>query len=197
MFGFNYALNWALTDVHRERRSVCVSKFAYNADGTIPTLPWFEKQGVDQVGTLNPYVRNEAETIASESGVKTSQSNATGVYVTHIVDGSSIRVAGVDFGGGGPSRFTASLASGAAGGTLEIHLDTHDGPLLGTVAVPNTHGWWSWQPKSTPVARASGVHDLYFVFRGSGSAPLFNFDSWKFDRSCGGSSKACVGSRKA
>lgn len=28
VFGFNYALNYAPTDVHRERRSVCVAKFS-------------------------------------------------------------------------------------------------------------------------------------------------------------------------
>ena len=30
VFGFNYTLNFALTDVHRERRSVTLAKFSYN-----------------------------------------------------------------------------------------------------------------------------------------------------------------------
>jgi arabinoxylan arabinofuranohydrolase len=182
VFGFDYALNWALTDVHRERRSVCVAKFSYNADGTIPTLPWFEKQGVPQVGTLNPYLRTEAETIAWESGVRTSQSEAVGVYVTHILNGGYIKVAGVNFGEHAPARFTAGVASGGAGGMIELHLNAVDGPLVGTVMVPNTNGWWTWQEKNTPVTVANGVHDLYFVFKGSASGELFNFDYWKFDR---------------
>jgi arabinoxylan arabinofuranohydrolase len=182
VFGFDYELNWALTDVHRERRSVCVSKFSYNADGTISTLPWFQKQGVPQVGTLNPYQRTEAETIAWESGVRTSQGEAFGVYVTHIFNGGSIKVAGVDFGDGAAARFTAGVASGGAGGMIEMHLNAADGPLIGTLAVPNTDGWWTWQEKSTAVTGASGVHDLYFVFKGSATGELFNFDYWRFDR---------------
>ena len=71
VFGFNYTLNFALTDVHRERRSVTLAKFSYNPDGTISTLPWWSKEGVPQVGTLNPFVRVEAETMAWESGPTT------------------------------------------------------------------------------------------------------------------------------
>jgi hypothetical protein len=33
-----------------------------------------------------------------------------------------------------------------------------------------------------PVSGASGTHDLYLVFRGTGDAPLFNFDHWTFSR---------------
>lgn len=61
VFGFNYTLNFALTDVHHERRSVTLAKFSYNPDGTISTLPWWRKEGVPQVGTLNPFVRVEAK----------------------------------------------------------------------------------------------------------------------------------------
>ena len=39
VFGFNYTLNFALTDVHRERRSVSLAKFSYNPDGTIQRFP--------------------------------------------------------------------------------------------------------------------------------------------------------------
>ncbi len=37
VFGFNYAINYSLTKIHRERRSVCVEKMTYNPDGTIQT----------------------------------------------------------------------------------------------------------------------------------------------------------------
>ena len=45
VFGFNYKLNFALTATHRERRSVCAAKFAYNPDGTITTAALVERQG--------------------------------------------------------------------------------------------------------------------------------------------------------
>lgn len=180
VFGFSYVLNWARTDVHRERRSVSVAKFSYNSDGTIPTSPWFKKEGVPQLEPLDPYRRNEAETIAWESGVRTSQSSATGVYVTQITNGSYIKVAGVDFGRESPSSFQASIASDGNGGVMKLHLDSQTGPLIATMPVPNTGGWWNWKLQQTAVTGATGVHDLYFVFEGSGSQELFNFDYWKF-----------------
>ena len=50
VFGFNYAINFSLTDIHRERRSVCVEKMTYNPDGTIQKLPWWTETGVPQIG---------------------------------------------------------------------------------------------------------------------------------------------------
>jgi len=190
VFGFNYALNFALTDVHRERRSICLAKLTYNADGTILTVPWWNKAGVAQVGTLNPYIRNEAETIAWESGptngvwatgVRTAQDDKTGVYVTHIGNGSYIKIAGADFGSRGASRFTAQVASGSDGGAIELHLDRVDGPVIGSLAISGTGGWLNWHTGSTVVSGATGTHDLYFVFKGKDTGDLFNFDYWKFN----------------
>jgi arabinoxylan arabinofuranohydrolase len=196
VFGFNYRLNFALTSVHRERRSVCAAKLNYNADGTIPTLPWWNEQGVQQVGTLNPFQRNEAETIAWESGattepwqtgVRTAQDDKTGVYVTNITNGSYIKVNGVDFGNRGASSFTASVASGAKAGapnagSIELHLDSISGPVIGTLSIPDTGGWNNWQTKSTPISSVAGMHDLFLVFKGEATGQLFNFDYWQFNQ---------------
>ena len=58
-------------------RSVAVEKFSYNANGTIPTIN-MTTAGAPQVGTLNPYVRQEAETIAWQSGVETERASEGG-----------------------------------------------------------------------------------------------------------------------
>ena len=190
VFGFNYTLNFALTNVHRERRSVTLAKFSYNPDGTISTLPWWSEEGVPQLGTLNPFVRVEAETMAWESGpatgvwatgVRTAQDDKRGVYVTDIKNGDFIKVRGVDFGGGQVSSFIASVASASHGGSIELHLDNVDGPEIGSLPVPSTGGWNKWQERTTTVSPALPVqHDLYFVFRGDATGQLFNFDYWKF-----------------
>jgi hypothetical protein len=191
VFGFNYTLNFALTDVHRERRSVTVAKFSYNPDGTIPTVSWWNKVGVPQVGTLNPFVRAEAETMTWESGpttsvwttgARTAQDDKIGVYVTNIANGDFINVSGVDFGDNSVSSFTASVASGSNEGSIEMHLDSVDGPKIGSLAVSFTGGWDKWQSKTTAVSGASGMHDLYFLFRGDATCQIFNFDYWKFDK---------------
>jgi len=181
VFGFNYTLNLALTSTHRERRSVSVAKLTYNPDGTIPTVPWFDKGGVAQVGTLDPFKRTEAATIAWESGVKTWQDKA-GVYVTGIGNGSYIKVGGVDFGDRQAVSFTASVASGSNGGAIELHLDGIDGPKIGSLPVSNTGGWYKWQTQTAPVSGAAGVHDIYFLFEGAAAGELFNFNSWKFNK---------------
>jgi arabinoxylan arabinofuranohydrolase len=179
VFGFNYAINFSLTSIHRERRSICVEKMTYNPDGTIQKHHWWSEIGTPQIGTLNPYIRTEAECIAWESGIKTEKSNKRGVYVTSINNGDYIKVKGVDFGKGAKS-FEASVASASQGGTIEIYTDSLSGPLLGTCMVANTGDWQKWITKSCKVDKINGVHDLYFVFKGE-KGDLFNFDWWKFN----------------
>jgi arabinoxylan arabinofuranohydrolase len=179
VFGFNYAINYSLTSTHLERRSICVEKMTYNSDGTIEKDPWWSKEGVPQVGRLNPYIRTEAETICWESGVKTEKDNKTGVYVTNINNGDYIKVAGADFGRGAKS-FEASVASASGGGYIEIRIDSLTGSVLGTCYVASTGGWQKWIAKSCMVNKVKGIHDVYFVFKG-GRGDLFNFDWWKFN----------------
>jgi len=184
VFGFNYAINYSLTTVHRERRSVCLAQMNYNTDGTIQKLPWWgggmpSGPGVAQVGTLNPYDQIEAETMAWSQGIKTEQCGEGGMDVTSIHNGDFIKIKGADFGTGATS-FDARVASATSGGSIELRLDSAKGKLAGTLAVSGTGGWQTWTTKSCPVTGATGIHDLYLVFTGSGTAQLFNFNWWKF-----------------
>lgn len=177
VFGFNYTLNFAQTKTHRERRSICLEKLSYNADGTIQKLPFWSTEGTAQVGTLNPYIRNEAETMSWESGVKTTSDAQKGIFVTDIDNNDYIRVRGVDFSTGAKS-FQANVAS-AAGGNIEIHIDSLTGKLLGTCGVNSTGRGTNWALSRCQLKRVKGIHDVYFVFKG-GKGNLFNFDWWKF-----------------
>ncbi len=123
VFGFNYAVNFATTNTHRERRSICVEKMIYNQDGTIQKVPWWSQTGVSQIGRLNPYIRTEAETICWSSGVKTEACSAGGMDVCNIENGDYIKVRGVDFSSHGAATFTARVASASGEGTIELHLD--------------------------------------------------------------------------
>jgi hypothetical protein len=160
-------------------RSVCVEEFTYNADGTIPTFNM--TTGVKGVGNLNPYSRNEFETIAWEVGVKTNKSTKAGVYVTDINNGDYIKVRGVDFGTLGAGTFTANVACSFIGGTIELHLDKATGLLIGTLPVCNTGGEDIWKTETTNISGALGIHDLYFVFKGQ-TGKLFNADYWMFEK---------------
>ncbi|KAI4598265.1 hypothetical protein KJ359_003149 [Pestalotiopsis sp. 9143b] len=160
-------------------RSVAVESFTYNSDGSIPLMT-MTTDGPSQVASLNPYLRQEAETIAWSSGIETETCSQGGLNVCEAHDGDYIKVKGVDFGSTGAALYTASVASASAGGTLELRLDGTDGALIGTCSAPNTGGWQAWINVTCPVTDAVGTHDLYLVFLGEGTDPLFNVDWWQF-----------------
>jgi MYXO-CTERM domain-containing protein len=172
--------NGALPGGGDGQRSVCVEEFSYGADGTIPKIP-MTKTGPKQIGTLNPFQTTQAETIAFSAGLKTEKCSDTGggMDVTSINNGDYIKVNGVNFGSGATS-FDARVASGTSGGSIELHLDSQTGPLIGTCAVQGTGGAQTWATKSCAVKDATGIHDLYFKFVGTGTGTLFNFNWWKF-----------------
>ena len=196
LFGFNYWLNFETTPIHHERRSITVTKFQYQADGTIPNQPWWDREGAAQLGTVDPYKRVEAETIAWTSrikrdrdrpydwapGVSTAADARTGMYVTRTSDRSYIKVAGVDFGKAGARRFVASVANGLPTSSIELRLDGVDGRVIGTLRVGATGAADRWQERSAPVSGAKGTHDLYLLFKGGAEPSLFDFDYWRFVR---------------
>jgi arabinoxylan arabinofuranohydrolase len=190
VFGFNYAILKQTMAKHYERRSICVEKLTFNADGTIQKLPFWTTTGVEQLGTLNPFNRNEAETMAFSEGLKTELTTewernvswnkgkkvADRLYVTSIHNGDYLKVQGVDFSKGATS-VDVNVAS-LNGGKIEIHTDKIDGPLLATVNINTTAEGEIWKTITTPVSHVKGAHDLFFVFKGE--KDLFNFDWWQF-----------------
>src|SRR5688572_9743183 len=77
-------------------RSVAVERFTYNADGTFPTIN-MTTTGATQIGTLDPYVRQEAETAAQSSGIETEPSSEGGMNVGWIDNADWIKIKGVAF----------------------------------------------------------------------------------------------------
>jgi arabinoxylan arabinofuranohydrolase len=168
--------NSALPGGNDFKRSVCVEEFSYAADGSIPQLT-MSANGPDAIATLNPFEQVEAETIAFSSGLKTEACDDTGagLNVTQISAGDYIKVKNVDFLDGVTS-FEARVSSSGSGASIELHLDSPSGTLLGTCDVS---GASSWTTTTCPVSGGSGTHDLFLVFAGSGDE-LFKFNWWKF-----------------
>ena len=185
VFGFNFKLNFSITETHHERRSVCVAELKFNPDGTIQELPWWEEADqVDQVEALNPYARVEGETIAWSEGMESEPCSAGGMNVYPSRNGAFIKVQGVDFGAGA-SAFSASVACGtkpgaSSGGTIELHLDAVDGPQIGTLSIGYTAD--EWKKETVAVSGAEGQHDLYLVFKGEAVAELCKLDWWEFSK---------------
>ena len=192
-FGHTYDLLKLTTTKFYERRSVMLDEMIYNPDGTIQNRPYWTVAGPSQVGSLNPFERVEAETMAWSEGVKTRSETewegdfdwargeriADRKFVTSINHGDYIMVKGADFSSGAKS-VEVSVAS-LYGGKIEIRIDKIDGPIIATVDVNTSREGGIWRTFSAPVnEKAKGVRDVYFVFRGE--KDLFDFDWWMFNR---------------
>ena len=185
VFGNNYAILKQTMAKHYERRSVCLEEMVYNADGTIAKNPFWSKNAT-QIGTLNPYMQVQAETMSYSEGLKTDKITewernvswnrgnkvTDRIFVTSIHNGDYIKVQGVDFSKGAAS-IEVSVAS-LYGGKIEIRTDKIDGTIIATIDV-NTSGEGDiWKTITAPVKNVKGVHDLFFVFRGE--KDLFKLD---------------------
>lgn len=166
-------------------RSTAIEEFKYNKDGSIPAIN-ISKDGVQPIATLNPYKRNEAETIAWAEKCTTSQNDKVGVFVSDIRTGGFIKVRAVDFGSNGASEFSASLAAALDGGILEVRLDNPEGKKIAEIEVSRTGGWEEFKTFTSKISDSvSGIHDVFFVFKGKNLSPgrkLFNFDHWSFKK---------------
>ena len=168
------------------KRSTCVEEYTPNADGSIPQIP-FTTKGVTPLQTVNPYDRQEAETINQCQGVK-CEGNYRQCYVTDISQGDYIKVRGVDFGDAGAQSFTAKVRAERKG-LLLVRITSKSGTIKGRLTIEPTNGEWA-EVKCDLISPITGVCDLFFTFQGNGS-PLFDFDSWQFYQEPTGISAPC------
>ena len=207
LFGQDYDLLHFETREHFERRSVSMAQMTYRPDGTIEEVPyWLDLQEPAPVGTLNPYRRVEAETMAWGYGLRTEKIGIAGtrelvagakgksvvnqfplstgrrnLYVHNLDAGEYIRLRNVDFGKKGPRQFTLSAAAPAAAqATISLHIDEPGGPLLGSISIAPTGSTETYNTVSIalPKKMATGLHDLYLTIdQAQGDVRL---DWWQF-----------------
>ena len=192
VFGQDYDLMHLDMLEHHERRSVSAATMTYNPDGTIQEVPyWLDLQPLQQIRSLNPYQRTEAETMAWGYGLKTAKMGipntgevkempaSTGrrnMYVYDLDDGEYIRLRGVDFAEGARQFTISAAATGKA--TITLRLDSADGPAIATLAITPTGSAEKYRQFKTKVKDAQGLHDLYLCF----SSPQgdIHLDYWQF-----------------
>jgi hypothetical protein len=185
------------TQVTFSQRNVALDRVYFSSDGSkIITPVTSTPNWVRQLKYVNPYVTQSAVLmgpktslfLGSQPGDQVDPLGGFRRFLWNITDGSYLSIQGVDFGvvGTGATTFTVRVASVIEGGSIEARLDSFDGFLVATIAVPNTGGVNAFSNVSTSsIMGASGCHDLYLVFRGSVIPPLnlFNMMSWRFDGS--------------
>ena len=169
VFGLNYEIMHLETFRHHERRSVSAAEMHYNPDGSIQKVPYWQDNVLEQLQPFNPFRKVEAETMSWGYGLKT-QKNGSVIVVTDIDAGEYLKVSGVDFKKGAKTlQMNVSSVKPAA---VEIRLDSEDGPIAGTMNIRPGSGY---KTESCSLKGASGVHDLFFVFKGDG----FTWDWWQ------------------
>lgn len=164
-------------------RSVAVQELKFNPDGSIPRMTM--SPGITEaLAPVNPYELTQAETIAWSEQVKSYQNAKVGVFVKALKDGAYTSVKHVDFGEKGAATFWARIGTTHNGGvSLEVRSGAVDGPLLASLQVPMTGGDDRWTTVESVLSnRVTGVHDLYFVFKGKAPSNILFFDSWRFGR---------------
>lgn len=169
------------------KRSVRADLMTFAADGTIQPLQT-TLTGPPPIKNADPSVRRSAVCLSQTAGPQNALSVYTepcaegGQDLGFIKNGSWVRYAGLDFGRG-MSSFSARVAMPTTGKrTIELHLDSLDGPLLGTCFVPLTGGYQTWRTASCPVKAVRGVHNLFLKFGGEGGGYLFNLAAFRFAR---------------
>ncbi len=118
-----------------------------------------------QASSYNNMLGLETETTADADG---------GYDLGYASDGSWAEYRHIDFGSG-VSSVNIRMASAGSGGTVEFHLDSTAGPLIGSAAIQVTGGWQAWTTTSTPITGAAGVRDLCVVYHGTVNLNWFQF----------------------
>jgi hypothetical protein len=172
--------NGALPGGNGFNRSVCVQEAVFEKDGSMK--PAKMEEGITRsLKPLNPFQKTEAETIAFSEGVKASQNAEVGVFINAMQNNAYAKIKKVDFGASGATKMTARVGTTHNGGvTMEVRLDSKEGPLLGTMKIPLTGGDDRWALVTMGVPKTTGVHDVYFVFKGDKPGRIMFFDYWKF-----------------
>lgn len=155
--GVNQGKGWNYRSCALDKATVSGNTITCN--GTI--------QGVSQLETLNPYVKNQAETMQNQAGINVSGVGDT--VVTDVNKGDWIRLTGVKFDKGATS-IKARVGS-KSGGAIKV-CTSKTGAAVAYIDVPAG----GLQEVDMPVfGNLSGTTDLYFEFTDG-----VEFDWWQF-----------------
>jgi glucose/arabinose dehydrogenase/PKD repeat protein len=131
-------------------------------------------------GTTGTSQTVEGESFTSTSGVQpAAHAPASGGQTAgYIENGDWAGYSQVSTAGA--KTFAAKISSGGPGGTITVRSGSQTGTVLGTVAVPSTGGWETFQNVTTPLTgNVSGT--LFLTFTG-GAGSLFDVDTLTITR---------------
>lgn len=154
-----------------------------------PARMYVDYVRVYQQGTSrDAYGTIQAESYDAQSGIQTETTSDTGggSNIGWIANGDYAVYNNVNFGSTPPTQVYSRVASGAASGvsgTIEYRLDSTTGTLVATQSVSSTGGWQVWNTRTANTGAATGVHNLYIVFKSSQGGDFVNLNWFSFSRS--------------
>lgn len=164
-------------------RSTHIDSVTINEDGSIKPIV-ATRNGVESVKNLNPYNKVEAETMLTMGGVSTTQYGKASKYfgsgnmtVCDIETGDWIGLTQVDFEEKGATDFIASIKPATdEKAAIQIRIDSLQGEVIGYLPIEAGESEECVEITTKLLSKVTGVHDLYFIFYGSG----YEFDYWYF-----------------
>ncbi|WP_154665595.1 carbohydrate-binding protein [Saccharicrinis fermentans] len=115
----------------------------------------------------DPFARIEAEDYDEANGTSTENCSDTdgGENVGSVKDGNWLMFSNINLSE--VHSINARLASEYSGGTVEVRLDSETGELIGSMEMPNTGNWQSWETVTASLNNSIGFYDVFLVFNSS------------------------------
>ncbi len=154
-----------------KNRSARVDSLFFNADGTIQkVIPTLRGVGPTDARTEIQLDRYSKLSKQGASIAFLNESNKFDGWKTILEkDKAWVQYNRVDFGTKAPKALQAKINS-SAGGTLEVRLNSLNGPVVGTVKVPKGQSWGVI--RSALKKAPTGVQDLYVSLSGNNSIEI-------------------------
>ena len=191
IFYHSTALSNTLYRDSKQYRNLHVNEIDIDMDKeTINIEPSY--QGAKQLENFNPYTNQDgsvryvnATTASKSAGVKSLRDdrtvmqsyNGSPMVLDQINTGDWTKISGVDFGANGLKSISAEIAAANDEGQIEVYLDDPTVPAnrIARIGLLDTKGLYAFSTADVE-KEVKGVHDVYFVFRGTG----YNVASWAF-----------------
>lgn len=179
--------------IERGYRCTNIDEFTMGEDGTIGVIRQ-TSNGREQLGNVNPYRENSAVNMAVNAGLDTVHplgEEAGSMVLTGIDRGDYMKVQGVDFGETAPEMLECLLKADAetdiSSCAVRVCVDAPWGDVIACLPLQGEDIRENFAPCRVPLEKEiTGVHDLYFVFCGSG----YEMKSWRFEGEGGGATSA-------
>ncbi|MEK0312524.1 carbohydrate-binding protein [Cohnella sp. 56] len=147
--------------------------FKKASSGSVADINWF---GYTTATTV------EAENYSVQHGLSVGATSDTGggSKLGSSDNGDYAGYNNVNFGSAGVSAIEVRYATPNTNATIEFRSGSQTGTLLGSILLPATGGWGTYSTVSVPVSGATGVQNVYLVFKKPASGSVADVNWFRY-----------------